>query len=327
MTRLDYLINPLRVIENPAFKEASKEELRVLIALIELQGQAEDVKSLADGASISVARCKSALAFWEESGVIRENDGTPGIIDEFEERLVKGEIDEVPAVEVAESIRDENLALMIDDCAVLLGQACLSNSDVKNLTGLYKQYSLSADYIITLAAHLKRKGNLTVRRLCDKAITLQGKGCDSTEALDAYIKSAEESSGAEWEFRRVLGIYGRNLSPSEKGYFKKWADDFGFSVAIVTEAYDIAALNTRNGDLRYMDKILSDWHESGCKTVSECKAKAEADKLARATEKKDSGTTKSRAKSKPETPRYGEFDANDAFAKALERSYGKDSEN
>ena len=327
MTKLDYIINPLRVIDNPAFKEASKEELRVLIALIELSGRADDTKALADSAGISVARCKAALAFWEESGVIRENDGTPTIIEEFEERLVRGEIDEVPAVDVAKSIRDENLASMIDECAMLLGQACLSNAEVKNLTGLYTQYSLSAEYIVTLAAHLQSRSTLTVKRLCDKAITLHNKGCESIEALNSYIKMAEETSGAEWEVRRVLGIYNRNLSPSEKELFRKWVYDFEYSATIIEEAFDIAALNTKNGDLRYMDKILSDWHNAGCKTVSECKAKAEADRLERASEKKEADTSKFRAKSKPETPRYGEFDANDAFAKALERSYGMNDEN
>lgn len=323
MTKLNYRVNLLRITSNPAFKEASKEELRALIALTELSGKAEGAKELAEAAGISLARCRSALTFWEEAGVIREDDGTPSLTDEFEERLVRGEIDEVPATEVAESIRNEDLASMIDDCAILLGQACLSNTDIKNLTALNTQYALSPDYIVTLAANLASRGSLTVRRLTGEAIKLAGKGVDNTEALDAYIKSIEESSGAEWEFRRVLGIYGRNLSPSEKGYFRKWAEEFGYSVNIVTEAYDIAALNTKNGDVRYMDKILTEWHEAGCRTVSECRAKAESDKANLSAER----TAKKHTKSKPEAPRYGEFDANDAFAKALERSYGKDSEN
>ena len=37
------------------------------------------------------------------------------------------------------------------------------------------------------------------------------------------------------------------------------------------------------------------------------------------------GTAKKK-KSQPETPRYGNFDAKDAFMKALERSYGKEND-
>lgn len=320
MTRLNYRVNLLRVTANPAFKEASKEELRALISLIESEGKADSLTSLSEAAGISTARCRAALAFWEEAGVIREDDGTPSLTDEFEERLVRGEIDEEPAKEVAESIRNENLASMIDECALLMGQACLSNSEIKNLTGLYTQYALSPDYIVTLAAYLSSKGNLTVKRLTNEAIRISGKGIDNAEALDAYITNIEESTGAEWEFRRVLGIYSRNLSPSEKGYFKKWSEDFGYSVNIVTEAYDIATLNTQKGDLRYMDKILTDWHEAGCRTVNECKARAEAEGAKLTAEK----ATKKHAKSEAQTPRYGNFDVNEAFMNALERSFKSD---
>lgn len=316
-TKLNYRINLLRITANSAFKEASKEELRTLIALIESEGKVEDAQELSRAAGISLARCKSALAFWEESGVIREDDGSPSITDEFDDRLVRGEISEVPAVEVAESIRNDDLAGMIDECALLLGHACLSNTEVKELTALYTQYNLSPEYIVTLIAHKAHKGKTTVKRICDDAIRLSGRGIDTVEALDSHLKSLEESSGTEWEIRRVLGIYGRNLSPSEKGYFKKWSETYGYSVAVITEAYDISALNTGSAKLSYMDAILTSWYESGCRTVSECKARSEAESAKLSTEK----NTKKTSKTKPETPRYGEFDVNEAFMNALERSF------
>lgn len=325
MSSLKYRVTPLRVIGSTAFAEASKEELRVLIALTELSGNISSVASLAEAAVCSPARCRAALAFWEESGVISTDDGEPKIIDEFEDRLTRGEIDEVPAVKVADSIRDDHLASMIDECARLMNQACLSNSDVKNLTALHTQYALGPEFIVALAAHLVGKGELTVRRLINEAIKLQGKGIDSLEALDEYIIEVERTSGAEWEFRRVLGIYGRNLSASERGYFKRWSEELGYSVGIVSEAYDIAVLNTKHGDLRYMDKILTAWHEAGCKTVSECRQKIEEEKTKRQADGRAKGG-KARPKAAPETPRYGNFDINEAFNNAVARSFTDDKD-
>ena len=92
---------------------------------------------------------------------------------------------------------------------------------------------------------------------------------------------------------------------------------------IVEEAYDVATLSSSGRNLfAYMDKVLLGWHEAGCKTVSECQAKRAADRATFT----ESTSPKKKSKSKPEPPRYGDFDINDAFAKALERSYG-DSEN
>ncbi len=324
MSRVDYRIDRLSLIGNPSFTEASCEELRALLALIELSGRCEDVSVLADAAEISTARCKAALTLWEEAGVISKGD-TPIIKDEFEDRLRRGDIDEKPARVVAESIRDESLASMINECATLMGLACLPTADVKNITALHTQYSLSPDYIVELAAHLAARGVLTARRLCDEAIRLCGKGIDNVEGLQAYINDLENSSGAEWEYRRVLGIYGRNLSQSEKSYFKKWDEEFGYSVGVISEAYDIAVLNTRTGrgDLRYMDSILTGWHNAGCRTVADCREKAEADRLRRESEK---GEQKKRTKTTPETPRYGNFDINEAFNNAVARSFGVEEE-
>ena len=315
-----YRVTPIRVIGSTAFTEASREELRVLLALVELSGDIDCPEALAEAIMISPARCKAALAFWEESGVISIDNGEPRITDEFEDRLTRGEIDEVPATKVADSIRDEQLASMIDECARMMNQACLSNTDVKNLTALHTQYSLGPEYIVTLAAYLVSRGDLTVRRLCNESIRLQGKGIDSLEGLEAYISEMEKSSGAEWEFRRVLGIYGRNLSASERAYFKRWSEDFGYSVGIVSEAYDISVLNTKHGDLRYMDKVLTAWHEAGCKTVSDCRQKIEEEKAKKQADAK-AKVGKARPKAAPETPRYGNFDINEAFNNAVARSF------
>lgn len=321
---IDYRIDRLSVIGRSAFTEASREELRTLLALVELGGRADSESALAEAAKVSPARCKAALAFWEESEVIFKADSYPIVTSEFEERLTRGQIDEVDSVEVAESIRNEGLASMIEECAILMGQATLPAGEVKLLCALYTQYSLSPEYIVTLAAYMAAGGNLTTRRLCNEAIKISSKGIDSAEALDGYIKDRENDSGAEWEFRRVLGIYGRNLSKSEKEYFKKWSEEFGYSVEVVSEAYDIAVLNSKSGrgDLRYMDTILSAWHKGGCRTVSDCRQAELSRKAARDTERTATDKKKG-AKAAKDAPRYGNFDINKAFNDAVARSFGE----
>lgn len=324
MTDYSYAVTPLRLTGNPALTEASKEELRVLLLLIELGGRVESVTDMAKAAGISEARCKSALAFWEESEVITARDGdNPAIIQEFEEKLRPGEIDEVESVKVAESIRKENLASMLEECANLFGIACLSQANVKSLTALNTQYGLSPEYIVTLASHIASSVSdgckLTVRRLCNEAIRLANNGCDTVEMLDLYIEKKNSTPAYEWEYKRAIGIYGK-ISKAQQNYFRIWNDDFGFSPAIVSEAYEIALNNTDIGSNKfpYMHSILETWHKGGCKTVAECKAYSEANKPAKA--------AKRASKTDAPTPRYGNFDVNDAFKKALERSYGENED-
>ena len=312
----NYKASLLGLCQNPAFTEASAEEMRVLLTLASLDGVPTEESDIARMAGVSGARCRAAIAFWDGAGVLSINK-TPGIVEEFEERLVAGEIDEEPAIKVAETIRDDSLAMMLEECATIMGTPCLSNQEVANLTNLHKQYQLSAEYIVVLAAFLQSKGELTIRKLCNKAISLEKKGIVTADDLEKYIVSLD--SGDEWEFRRIIGIYNRNLSQAEKDLFKKWSEEYGYGATIVSEAYDIAAINTNGASLSYMDRVLTNWFDAGCKTVSECRAHSESERA----KSKAAKSEKKYSKSRPETPRYGEFDINDAFEKALERSYGK----
>ena len=74
---------PLHVSDNPAFREASAEELRVLLFVIEAGGIA-DTERIARAAGVSAPRVSSSLTLWQEAGVITEvTDAAGGSRDGF----------------------------------------------------------------------------------------------------------------------------------------------------------------------------------------------------------------------------------------------------
>ncbi len=316
-----YTCAPLAATSTEAFEEASREELRVLIALVEKDGKFDSIDSLADVAKTSRARASSSIAFWEESGVIKKASAAPTITEEFEERIRLGEIREVTSKEAATSIRKSGLADMISECAALMNRTSFNSAEVKELTALYEQYALSEEFIVTLAAYLSEHGKLTVTKLVNRAIKLCEREIDTPQALEAYIVEMESESEAEREFRKLFGIYGRAPSKTEKECFKKWSSDYGYFTEIVGEAYDIAVTNATRGHLSYADKLLTRWFEAGCRTVSDCRAIYEADEAEKKA-KRDAEKQK-KAPAKPKKERYGDFDPEEAFLKALERSYGE----
>lgn len=320
----EYKILPLAVTDKEAFLEASTEELRVLIALIEREGRLEKPEELARIAKISKARASAALVFWQEAGVICEGAALPSTITEaFEERLRDGEIIESDSESVAKSIRSASLAGMISECADIMKRAALNSSEIKSLTALYEQYSLSEEYIVMLAAYLAESGRVTVTKLVNKAIKLSEREIDTPKTLESYIVERESESEAEREFRKLFGIYGRAPSKTEKECFKRWSKDYGYFTDIVGEAYDIAVTSSTRGHLKYADKLLTRWYETGCRTLSECKARYQADEAEKKDKKSETTNTKSNTPQKQQPKRYGNFDPKEAFMKALERSYGK----
>lgn len=319
--KISYITSPIKVSDNEAFGEASKEELRVLLALIECGGMLDSQDSLASLAKVSVARAGAAVVFWEEAGVIRKSEAHQTITEEFEERLELGKIREVSAKDTANAIRNSRLADMISECASLMQRAALNSAEVKELTALYDQYGLTEEFIVTLAAYIAEHGKLTVTKLTNKAIQLTEREIDTPEALEVYIAERESDSEAEREFRRLFGIYGRAPSKTEKECFKRWSRDYGYFTEIVGEAYDIAVTSATRGHLTYADKLLTRWFETGCRTLSECREQYEKDEA----EKKSKKESERAAKKKPEKERYGDFDPEEAFLKAIERSYGTEN--
>lgn len=317
----EYRFNAAALISSEAFTEASREELRVLLALVASGGKIESDTALGKAASVSRGRAASSLVFWEESGIISENDGTPTITEEFEERVDLGKLDTGTAIGTAKSVRDNDLAALISECATIMQRPALNTEEIKTINALYTQYALDEEYIITLAAYINDKGKLTMTRLGTEAERLVKRGVDTAEKLVAYIEEKANETSDEWEFRHLLGIYNRSLTKSEQDYVKRWYGEFGYGEDIIGEAYDITVRNTGKLSLPYMDALLTPWHESGCKTLADCRDAIERDKAAKASEDKQK-TPPKMPRAQKTTPRYGNFDPLEAFEAALKRSYG-----
>ena len=62
---IQYGINIFKLSERECFADASKEELRVLLALLSVDGIFSDSEQLASLSKTSRARAAASLAFWQ----------------------------------------------------------------------------------------------------------------------------------------------------------------------------------------------------------------------------------------------------------------------
>ena len=328
MKELSYKINITLLTGSECFREASREELRVLLALIEKGGHAASSESLAAAAEVSRSRCASALALWQESGIIvpyERLDTGAVVIDEFEENPLTDATYEEESVVVARSIRDNGRRELFELCAKYMNRPCLSTQDTKIINSLMDKLGLSEEYISTLCAHMAAKPDfvLTPTKLARRAEKLVERDITTAEELERYLLDEESQSSMMWEYRRILGIgRERALTASEKKYFKIWSETYSFGTPIVALAYDICVTATSKLRLSYMHKLLTSWHEAGCKTVEECRANHDAHRAEMAA--KYPKKTPAKKPKEAETPKYSNENADDVLLAALTRSYGTD---
>ncbi len=302
-------LKQLHISSSDAFLEASAEELRALLCLLETEGKA-GVDQIAKAAGISKARAKSAMAFW--SVALETPKAETTVVDEFAYRLRASELDEMTRKETADVIRDNALSALYEECAAILGKPMLNDTEIRDIAALYAQYALSEEYIVTLLTDMAKRSRVTVRTFVNQAIKLHEKGITTIELLSDYFEGRENQGEWERQMRKVLGIYSRALTSDEKTCFRKWVELFGYGEDVMTLAYDKTVKGSGKYSLAYMDKILTDWYQNKCTTKEACEAYAAASHPAY-TEKK----------SKKEKPRYGNFDPDEAFKNALSRSMGE----
>ena len=322
MTELTFKVNLRGITSLECFKEASKDEMKVLVALASLGAESTTAEEIAESIDVSKARVAAAIALFEESGVIEKSEAGIYAEVEYEFEPKKSESNRDSKIEVANSIRDNDLYEMNVELENIF-EKTLEVREIERLTSLYTKKGLSIPYILTLTAYLKDTSQvLSVEKVVREATKLIDKGVNTLEELEIYIKEKSEEVAGEMEMRHLLGIRGRTLTKTEREFFKKWMHEYGYSITIIGEAYDITVNATGGKSVSYMDKILTTWHEAGCTTLEECRAKVMMRKQENAKNVKNSGQ-KSKKSIEAETPKYTDFNSEDALLRALERSYGE----
>ena len=321
MTEPTFRVNLEGLTELECFREASKDELKILVAMLSLKGAG--VEELSEKLGISLPRVKACITLFKESGVLTDCDALP--LAEVEYEFEPTEKDKTKAKDsataLARSIRENDLYEMNEEIERILGKT-LETREIERITSHYTKKGLSPEYILTLAAFLKdRRQILTVEYIVREANKLLTAGIDTLEDLEIHIKDKLDEVAGEMEMRRLFGIYGRTLTKTEREHFNRWMHEYGYSANIIGEAYDVTVAAINRMSLSYINTILTEWHDAGCRTVEECRARVCIRKAA--TSKKTNNTSQKATKTTTaETPKYADFNSEDALLRALERSYG-----
>lgn len=340
-----------------ALSDASPEELRVLLCLIEAEASAlpTDAAALARAAGCSAARVGSALRYWCEVGVLCETEtaGTgadvgvgaaipppvpvrPAPTETANRLQTAGKVRSMGAAEAAAVVEREQMAAFIDACQQLAGRV-FSTPDLEMLVSLVDELPFSHEYMMTLASFCKKKSGRTrfsVRYLAQVAYAMLERECLTVEQLEAYIAAYEKFASEEWRLRKLLGIGERRLTQKEKDFFMVWTG-YGYGEEIIGIAYDITVDRTGKASLPYMDKLLRSFYEAGCRSESDVQAHLAREREEHATKKlsQHTGAPKSKketlfatgkSKNDPSATKGSSFLGGDYMAAALRRSYGDD---
>jgi len=279
--------------------DADATDLRVLLYLA---GNTESFREAdaAEALQISEAEVRSSVKFWRGAGVIvragaavkKEKTEKKPLREKRTQTLTANEL-----CEIAEM--NEEFKLLINEAQQAAGWM-FNTSEIEIVASLYSTLRLSTEYILTLIGYFVGKRERPLRYLEKVAYSLIDEGVDSAPALEEKLRWLEKFEGHAGKVRTLFGIGARELTAREKDYLVNWFDVYGFGDDMVALAYEKTVHSTGKASLAYANGILKKWHDEGVKTPADV-------------EKGGKGTGgKTAAQS---------YDVEDAFTKALARSY------
>lgn len=148
----------------------------------------------------------------------------------------------------------------------------LNTEEMKIVLGFVRYLGLAPDVICLLICYCKERArqrgslrNPSLRTIEKEAYAWAELGIDTMEEAAAYIQNQNLRNSQLGQLMKTLQIRGRNLTPGEDKYARKWLD-MGFQMDAIAIAYDRTCVNTGGMNWAYMNRILTRWHEAGLMT-------------------------------------------------------------
>ncbi len=210
---------------------------------------------------------------------------------------------------------DSTLKQLIEECEAICGKV-FTTTDISKIVSLKNTLGLDSETVLLLFYYHFEKldavgKKLTVSYVEKSAYSLYNQGIRTLDALQSYIKENERRNSNKYKVARLFGIGERAFTKKEEKFFDKWFIEWEMPFELIEAAFEIAVDNTGKAGLEYMSKILSDWHDSGIRTVEQAE-KANADFKA-------ANKNKQKFVEKPSN-NGASFDTEEFFEKARKRS-------
>ena len=175
-----------------------------------------------------------------------------------------------PAPAQPESERE--LRFLIREMEQLL-QRPLTSTDLKTVTYLYEYYRLPADVILMAIQYAVDGGRRDIRYIERVCIGWYEQGMTTHAEVEAFFQRKAEYKSWESQVRTLLGIRDRKLIPSEEKWLHTWQEEYQYGLDVLQLAYERTVKHTGRAALAYMNKILSNWHKKGLRTLEEIQQK------------------------------------------------------
>ena len=245
--------------------------IKVYLYMVFLSKYGKDIKvnDLSKKLELDFKIIQDAIRYWEDIGVITKKT-TGYIINNIQEielhKLYKPKVS-LSAEALKETEKNQHRAKAIENINNRFFQGIMSPSWYSDIDLWFKKYGFEEEVMFALFNYCYSRSALHRNYIIAVADAWHKNNIKTFDELDIYYQKQEKLNVLYKNVSKKLG-YNRPLTQYEQAYIEKWSVDYGFSFEIIEIALK-KTTSKANPNFDYLNKLLSDWHERGFKTVSD----------------------------------------------------------
>lgn len=179
---------------------------------------------------------------------------------------------EVPAAPAKTAKERKELKQLLFVAEQYLGKT-LSKTDVDTITYFHDGLQFSTDLIEYLIEYCVDNDHKSMHYIKSVALAWADRHI-STVSEAKQVSSAYNKNC--YTVLKAFGISGRGPAAAELSYIKKWTQEYGFSLDLISEACNRTIASTHQPSFEYADTILTNWLKHKVHSVSDVLALDEA---------------------------------------------------
>lgn len=248
--------------------EANGDYIKVYLCMIFLSKFDKDIKlnDLSKKLNIPLTNIQSALAFWEEKGVITKkvNGYILNDLQEIELHKLYSPNLTLSAEDVKKTEDSKYRAKAIECINNMYFQGIMSPAWYSDIDLWFKKYEFEEQVMISLFDYCFNRSALHKNYVKAVADAWHKSNIKTYEDLEAYSAKQEKLAKMKKEISKKLGRY-NPLTQFEDAFIEKWVLDYNYDLKIINIALK-KTTSKANPSFDYLDKLISDWHDRNLKT-------------------------------------------------------------
>lgn len=251
--------------------QANGDFIKVYLYILFLSKYDKDIKvnDLSKKLGLSLKIIQDAMKYWEEQNVItKKNTGYVfNSLQELELHHLYKPKAALSAEQIQKSVESQKRAKTIEYINNKFFSGLMPTTWYPDIELWFQKYGFDDEVMMALFQYCFDKSALHRNYIQTVADAWAKNSIKTYNDLDLYYEKHEKLNKIANMISKKLSL-SRQLSQYEYAYVEKWTIDFEFDFDII----EIALKRTTskvNPSFDYIDKLLTDWHERGFKTIEQ----------------------------------------------------------